>query len=64
VGGIQFDLRRHLGRFALSADDILRLALSGEHFELAAVYLPRRSPVVETGPAAAAIVRHVEGAMI
>jgi hypothetical protein len=64
VGGIQFDLRRHLGRFALSAGDILRLALAGQHFELAAVYLPKRSPVVETGPAAVAIVRHVEGATI
>jgi hypothetical protein len=64
VGGIQFDLRRHLGRFALSAGDILRLALAGRHFELAAVYLPKRSPDVETGPGAAAIVRHVEGATV
>jgi hypothetical protein len=62
VGGIQFDLRRHLGRFALSAGEILQLALAGRHFELAAVYLPKRSARVETGSAAAAIVRHVEGA--
>jgi hypothetical protein len=62
VAGIQFELRRHVGRFALAAGDILRMALAGRSFEVVAVYLPKRSPVVETGPAAAAIVRHVEGA--
>jgi hypothetical protein len=64
VAGIQFDLRRHVGRFALAAGDILRMALVGRSFEVVAVYLPKRSPVVETGPAAAAIVRLVEGAAV
>ena len=61
IAGMQFDLRRHVGRFALAAGDILRMALAGRQFEVVAVYLPKRSPIVETGSAAAAIVRHVEG---
>jgi hypothetical protein len=64
VAGIQFDLRRHMGRFALAAGDILQMALAGRSFEVVAVYLPKRSPVVETGATAASIVRHVEGAAV
>ncbi len=62
VAGIQFDLRRHVGRFALAAGDILRMAIAARYFEVVAVYMPKRSPMVETGPAVVAIVRHVEGA--
>ena len=49
VAGIQFDLRRHVGRFALAAGDILRMALAGRHFEVVAVYLPKRSPSGRNG---------------
>jgi hypothetical protein len=63
VAGVQFDLQRHVGRFALSAGDLLRMALAGRHFEVTAVYLPKQSPVLECGPSAAAIVRRVEGAV-
>jgi hypothetical protein len=61
VGGVQFELRRHVGRFALAAGDLLRAALVGRHFEVVAVYLAHHSAQIATGPSAAAIVRHVEG---
>jgi hypothetical protein len=61
VAGVQFDLRRHVGRFALAAGDLLRMALAGRGFEVVAVYVPQRSPNVETGSTAARIVRRVEG---
>jgi len=64
VAGVQFDLRRHVGRFALAAGDLLRLALAGRHFEIVAVYSPKHSPRVERGGAAVAIVRRVEGAIV
>ena len=53
IGGVQFDLRRHVGRFALAAGDILRMALARRHFEVLHVYSPAHSPKIETGPAAA-----------
>ncbi|HEX2477365.1 MAG TPA: YiiX/YebB-like N1pC/P60 family cysteine hydrolase [Lacipirellulaceae bacterium] len=61
VAGAQFDLRRHVGRFALAAGDLLRMALAGRHFTVQAAYVPTRSSHVEIGPAAAQIVRRVEG---
>lgn len=61
IGGVQFDLHRHAGRFALAAGDILRMALARRHFELVAAYLPVHSSTVGTGEAAAEIVRHREG---
>ena len=61
VGGVEFELRRHVGRFALAAGDILRMGLSRRHFEIKYVYSPAHSPKIETGPAAEEIVRTVEG---
>jgi hypothetical protein len=61
VAGVQFDLRRHVGRFALAANDILRMAIARRYFELVAVYSPAHAPTVQTGAAAAAIVENVEG---
>jgi hypothetical protein len=61
VAGTQFDLRRHVGRFALAAGDLLRMALAGRQFAIQAAYVPTRSPHVELGPGAAQIVRRVEG---
>ena len=61
VAGTQFDLRRHVGRFALAAGDLLRMALARRHFEILAAYVPTRSPQLELGAAAAQIVRRVEG---
>lgn len=61
VGGVQFDLHRHVGRFALAAGDLLRMALARRHFELVAVYSPAHSPKIELDSAAAEIVRRLEG---
>jgi uncharacterized protein YycO len=63
IAGVQFELRRHIGRFALSTDDLLRMALADRYFEIAAVYLPTRLAAIATGPAATSMVRHVTGAI-
>ena len=61
VAGVQFDLHRHAGRFALAAGDLLRMALKRRHFEVVAVYSPSHGLTVETGAAACQIVERVEG---
>ncbi len=61
IAGVAFDLQRHVGRFALAAGDLLRMALRRQHFELLAVYSPAHSAAIETGAAAAEIVNRVEG---
>jgi uncharacterized protein YycO len=61
VAGIQFDLRRHAGRFALAAGDILRMALTRRHFEVVAVYSRPHAPALQLGPDAHEIVNRVEG---
>jgi hypothetical protein len=60
MGGVRFDLQRHVGRYALSAGDLLRMALARQHFEVVAVYSTAHSPRLETGVAAERIVRSVE----
>jgi hypothetical protein len=61
IGGIQFELKRHAGRFALAAGDLLRMALDEQHFQIVAVYSPAHSPAVQIGPSATDIVRKFEG---
>jgi Permuted papain-like amidase enzyme, YaeF/YiiX, C92 family len=61
IAGVQFDLRRHVGRFALAAGDLLRMALARRHFDIRAAYVPTRSPRMETGTAAIEVVRRIEG---
>jgi hypothetical protein len=61
VADVQFDLARHVGRFALAAGDLLRMALAKQHFEVVACYSPAHSAALEFGPAAEQIVRGVEG---
>jgi hypothetical protein len=61
IAGVQINLRRHVGRFALATDDLLDMALSRRHFEIIAAYLPKRTSAVETGSGAAALVRQVSG---
>ena len=61
VAGVHFNLRRHVGRFALAAGDLLRMALAGHNFDVGAVYLPKHSARVERGPTASKIVARVEG---
>ena len=41
LGGIEFQLTRRAGRQTLSAEDLLSLALQGNHFDLVAVYCRR-----------------------
>jgi hypothetical protein len=60
VDGIQFELQNHAGRFALSAGDLLRLALDRRHFEVIALYSTTHAPALQTGAAAVDIVRQVE----
>jgi hypothetical protein len=60
VAGVQFDLKRHAGRFALAANELLRMALARRHFELLAVYSPAHAPSIQLGAAAEQIVRRVE----
>jgi len=61
VAGVQFDLSRHAGRFALAAGDLLRMALARRHFEVVAVYVAAHSATLQTGPSAVEIVRRYEG---
>jgi hypothetical protein len=61
IAGVQFELHRHVGRFALSASDLIRIAVAGRHFEVVAVYSPKHAPEVVSGPSATMIVKHVEG---
>jgi hypothetical protein len=60
VAGIKFDLRRHAGRFALAAGDLLRMALENNSFRIVAVYSAPHSPSLQLGAAAAEIVARVE----
>jgi hypothetical protein len=62
VAGVQFDLRRHVGRFALSAADILRMAAARRYFEIIAAYSPAHVPTVQVGAAAVEIVKRAEAA--
>ncbi|MDP7254816.1 MAG: YiiX/YebB-like N1pC/P60 family cysteine hydrolase [Planctomycetota bacterium] len=49
VGEIRFKLTRRAGRMTLSAEDLLHMALRGEHFEPCAVYVPGETEKVVTG---------------
>lgn len=63
VADVRFELPRHVGRFALAAGDLLRMALARRHFEVVACYSPAHSTRLEVGPAAAQIVQSREGAL-
>ena len=62
VAGVQFNLHRHAGRFALAAGDLLRMALARHSFEVVAVYSAAHAPILQTGAAAADVVESIEGA--
>jgi hypothetical protein len=57
IGGIRFDLTRRAGRLTLSADDLVRMAVAGVHFDPIAVYAPVCNPVVLRGAEAVAVMR-------
>jgi len=62
VANVAFPLQRHVGRYALAAGDLLRMALANEHFAIEAVYSPAHGPTLQTGAEAADLIRRVEGA--
>ena len=61
VGGVKFELPRHLGRYALAAGDLLRMALAERLFRVHAIYSPAHGGKLEQGEQAVNIVRRVEG---
>jgi hypothetical protein len=61
VGNVRFDLKRHVGRFALAAGDLLRMALAEQHFTVVAVFSPAHGAELQLGPRAVEIVRSKEG---
>ena len=63
IADVRFDLLRHVGRFALAAGDLLRMALARRHFEVVACYSPPHSATLEFGPAAQQVVQRMEGAL-
>lgn len=57
IGDVQFELTRRAGRWTLSAEDLLAMALERRHFEPVAVYAPQHASDVATGAAADAALR-------
>ncbi|MDA0840104.1 MAG: YiiX/YebB-like N1pC/P60 family cysteine hydrolase [Planctomycetota bacterium] len=49
VGKVKFKLTRRAGRMTLTAEDLLHMALRGEHFEPCALYVPNETARVVTG---------------
>jgi hypothetical protein len=61
IGDVRFDLKRHVGRYALAAGDLIKMALARQNFEVRAVYSAAHSPALEVGREAACIVGSVAG---
>jgi hypothetical protein len=61
VGSVKFELPRHMGRYALAAGDLLRMALAERLFRVHAIYSPAHGGKLERGQQAVNIVRSVEG---
>lgn len=61
VGDVRIELPRHMGRYALAAGDLLRMALAERLFRVHAVYSPAHGGKLEYADQAAQIVRSVEG---
>jgi hypothetical protein len=61
IGGIQFNLSRHVGRFALPASELVNMALEKRHFELVAVYSPAHAAALQLGDAALEVIHHAVG---
>jgi hypothetical protein len=61
VANVRFDLKRHVGRYALAAGDLLRMALAEQHFTVIAVFSPAHGAELQLGPQAVDIVRSKEG---
>ena len=57
LAGVRFQLTRRAGRLTLAAEDLIRMALRHQHFDLVAVYCPSHQPAMATGADAAELVR-------
>lgn len=57
LAGINFALTKRAGRKTLAAEDLLKMALNEQHFEVVAVYAPGFSSGVMTDSAAADVLR-------
>jgi hypothetical protein len=53
VGEVQFELARRAGRMTLSAEDLIGMAIAGDHFNAVATYAPPLYDEIQTGTAAA-----------
>jgi hypothetical protein len=61
VADVRFELKRHVGRYALATGDLLRMALAEKYFTVIAVFSPMHGTELQFGPQAVAIVRNKEG---
>jgi hypothetical protein len=61
VADVRFELKRHVGRYALAAGDLLRMALAEQHFTVIAVFSPMHGAELQLGPKAVDIIRSKEG---
>jgi len=57
LAGVSFSLTDRAGRKTLAAEDLLKMALNEQHFEVIAAYAPGYSSGVMTGSAAADVLR-------
>ncbi|MGZ0172716.1 MAG: YiiX/YebB-like N1pC/P60 family cysteine hydrolase [Planctomycetales bacterium] len=57
LAGVNFSLTDRAGRKTLAAEDLLNMALAGQHFEVVAAYAPGFSSGVATETAAADVLR-------
>ncbi len=57
VEGIEFELTKRAGRWTLAAEDLIRMALAGKHFEPYAVFSPAHHQHLAFGPEADRILR-------
>ncbi len=63
LADVRFELTRRAGRWTLSAEDLLAMALERRHFEPVAVYAPQHAGEVTTGKAADEALRATCAAM-
>ena len=61
LGGVAFELTRRAGRETLAAEDLLRMAIAGEHFETVVVYCPDHASELKRGDEMTAILNATMG---
>ena len=61
LGGINFSLTRRAGRETLAAEDLLRMAIASQHFQLVASYCPAHSQEIVLGEQVADILHATMG---